>query len=325
VANGGGGRAVSEPVHRTIETNGISMHVAEQGDGPLVVLSHGFPELWYSWRHQLPALADAGYHAAAPDLRGYGCTDRPDQVEDYDIFHLTADLTGLLDAYGEDRAVFVGHDWGAIVSWQLALLAPERVRAVANLSVPFFPRPTIPMTEIFKAMAGRAFFYILYFQRPEAPERELSEDVRHSLLAMYWAWSGESPRRAFRRIEKDAGGYLDQFPDPPQLPSWLSEEDLGPFVRAFERTGFTGGLNYYRNFDRNWELTEHLEGAKVEQPAFFATGDRDATRRMSPAGVMEGFVPDLREELILPGCGHWTQQERPEEVNRALIAFLDGL
>jgi pimeloyl-ACP methyl ester carboxylesterase len=311
--------------HRHFDTNGISMHVAEQGDGPLVVLCHGFPEIWYSWRHQLPALAGAGYRAVAVDMRGYGETDRPEGIESYDILHLTGDLTGLLDAYGEDDAVFVGHDWGAIVTWQLALLAPERVRAVANLSVPFFPRPVMPMTQIFKALAGRLFFYLLYFQRVGQPDEELARDTRHSLLSMYWAWSGESPRRAFTRIEKDAGTYLDQFPDPPQLPSWLSEDDLEVFVTAFERTGFTGGLNYYRNFDRNWELTAHLDGAVPKQPALYAMGDRDTVRRMSPPDIMAGLGLDLRENVTLPGCGHWTQQERPTEINEALLRFLATL
>jgi pimeloyl-ACP methyl ester carboxylesterase len=315
----------SEVRHRTIETNGISLHVAEEGEGPLVVLCHGFPELWYSWRHQLPALAAAGYRAVAPDLRGYGSSDRPDTVEAYDIRHLTADLTGLLDAYGERDAVFVGHDWGAIVTWQLALLAPDRVRGVANLSVPFLPRPPVPMTEVMKAMAGRRFLYILYFQRRDRPEQELERDVRHTLLTMYWAWSGEAPRRAFRRIAKDAGEYLDQFPDPPQVPSWLSEDDLAVLVPAFERTGFFAPISYYRNFDRNWALTPELEGAKVEVPAFFAMGDRDSVRRMTPGDVMEGWVTDLREHLVLPGVGHWTQQERPEEINEALLRFLAGL
>ncbi|MFN2590599.1 MAG: alpha/beta fold hydrolase, partial [Actinomycetota bacterium] len=246
-------------------------------------------------------------------------------VEEYDILHLAADLTGLLDAYGENRAVFVGHDWGALLTWPLALLAPERVRAVANLSVPFFPRPAMPMTEIFKAMTGRAFFYILYFQQRDTPEEELSRDVRHTLLTMYWAWSGESPRRAFQRIEKDAGTYLDQFPDPPRLPSWLSQEDLEVYVHAFERTGFRGPLNYYRNFDRTWELTAHLDGAVPKQPVLFAMGDRDTVRRMSPPDVMDGLGLDLRTHLILPGCGHWTQQERPAEINDALIRFLATL
>ncbi len=312
-------------LHRTIDANGISLHVAEQGDGPLVVLCHGWPELWYSWRHQLPALAEAGYRAVAPDMRGYGESDRPAAVVEYDILHLAGDLTGLLDAYGEDQAVFVGHDWGAIVTWQLALLAPERVRAVANLSVPFYPRPAMPMTEILKALAGRAFLYILYFQRPEVPEAELERDVRHSLLTIYWTWSGESPRNAFRRIEKDAGGYLDQYPHPPQRPSWLGQEDLDVFVRAFERTGFAGGINYYRNFDRNWELTAHLEGAAPSQPAMYAMGDRDTVRRLSPIDVMAGLPLDLRENLTLPGCGHWTQQERPAEINEALVRFLGSL
>jgi pimeloyl-ACP methyl ester carboxylesterase len=176
-----------------------------------------------------------------------------------------------------------------------------------------------------KALAGRRFLYILYFQRPDGPEAELERDVRHSLLTMYWAWSGEAPRQAFRRIAKDAGGYLDQFPHAPQLPTWLSEDDLAVFVEGFERTGFFGPVSYYRNFDRNWKLTPFLEGAKVEVPAFFAKGDRDSVRRMMPDDIMESWVADLRENLLLPGCGHWTQQERPREINEGLVRFLGGL
>jgi pimeloyl-ACP methyl ester carboxylesterase len=301
------------------------MHVAEQGEGPLVVLCHGWPELWYSWRHQLPALADAGYRAVAVDMRGYGDTDQPEGVEEYDILHIAGDLTGLLDAYGEDDAVFVGHDWGAIVVWQLAMMAPERVRAVANLSVPFHPRPPVPMTQLFKAFAGRAFLYLLYFQRRGQPDEELARDVRRSLLSIYWAWSGESPRRSFRRIEKHAGTYLDQFPYPPQRPSWLSEADLDVFVGAFERNGFTGPLNYYRNFDRNWELTAHLDGAVPTQAVLYATGEEDSVRRLHRPDLMDTLGLDLREKLLLPGCGHWTQQERPDEVNEALLRFLATL
>src|SRR5437016_1596346 len=172
--------------HRTVRTNGINLHVAEQGQGPAVVLCHGFPELWFSWRHQLPALAAAGYHAIAPDQRGYGETDRPADVRQYDIEHLTGDLVGLLDALGEERAVFVGHDWGAIVVWHLAVSAPERVEAAVGMSVPFVPRSPVPPTELMKALAGDRFLYILYFQKPGLADQELARDPRDALLRMFW-------------------------------------------------------------------------------------------------------------------------------------------
>jgi pimeloyl-ACP methyl ester carboxylesterase len=316
---------VSGISHRTLSVNGLTIHVAEEGTGPLVVLCHGFPELWYSWRHQLPALAVAGYRVVAPDGRGYGDSEGPPEVEAYDILNLTGDLTGLLDALGEDQAVFVGHDWGAIVVWNLAVLAPERVRAVAGLSVPFTPRPPVPPTQLFRALAGDRFLYLLYFQDVGPADRELDEDPRRTLRTMYTSISGDAPRSSFRRIRREGGRYLDQFQPSAELPPWLTEEDLDVFVRGFQRSGFTRPLHWYRNFDRNWELTEHVAGAKVEQPALFMVGQRDHVRRVTPPDIMDGRVTDLRGHVVLPGAGHWTQQERPEEVNQALLSFLSGL
>lgn len=299
--------------------------MAEQGTGPLVVLCHGFPELWYSWRHQLPALAEAGYRAVAPDGRGYGDSGGPNEVERYDILHLTGDLIGLLDALGEDRAVFVGHDWGAIVVWNLALLAPERVRGVVGLSVPFTPRPPVPPTQLFRALAGDRFLYLLYFQEVGPADEELDHDPERTLRAMYSSISGDAPRSSFRRIRREGGRYLDQFKPPPDLPPWLSDQDLEVFVGAFRKSGFTRPLHWYRNFDRNWVFTEAVAEARVEQPALFMVGQRDHVRRLTPNDVMDGWVTDLRDSVVLPGCGHWTQQERPREVNEALLSFLSAL
>jgi pimeloyl-ACP methyl ester carboxylesterase len=300
------------------------MHVAEQGEGPPVVFCHGFPEFWYSWRHQLPALAEAGYHAVAPDQRGYGQTDRPPDVEAYDIVHLTDDLTGLLDDIGEERAVFVGHDWGAMVVWQLALMAPERVAGVVAMSVPFIPRTPVPFTEVMRALAGGRFFYMLYFQDVGPADQELGRDPRQSLLKVMWSATGERGG-AFRPQGEAGAGWLDRMPEPQGLPSWLGEEDLDLYVSEFERTGFTGPINWYRNFDRNWNLTPQLTGAKVEAPALFIAGERDPVLRMSPPDIMDEWVPNLRRKLILAGAGHWIQQERPEEVNAALLEFLAAI
>jgi pimeloyl-ACP methyl ester carboxylesterase len=301
------------------------MHVAEAGSGPPVILAHGFPELWFSWRHQLPALADAGCHAIAPDQRGYGRSDVPDRVEDYDITKLTGDLLGLLDALGEERAVFVGHDWGAIVVWALALIAPERVRGVAGLSVPFTPRGPIPPTHLFDALSGDRFFYILYFQEPGVADRELASDTRRTMASILYSASAFAPPGSIKRMPREGTGYLDVLTEPPELPPWLTEEDLELYVSEFQRTGFTGPLSWYRNFDRNWELMEPYAGAKVEVPALFLAGERDTVLKMLPPDVMDGWVADLRGSILIPGAGHWVQQERPDEVNRALVEFVSGL
>jgi pimeloyl-ACP methyl ester carboxylesterase len=291
---------------RQIRANGIDLHVAEEGEGRPVVLCHGFPELWYSWRHQLSALSDAGYRAIAPDMRGYGGSSIPEEVEAYDVLTLCGDLTGLLDELGEERAVFVGHDWGAQVVWQLALAEPERVDAVVGMSVPLVPRSPAPPIGLMRQGMGEDF-YMVWFQEPGVADEALSRDVQRTLTTRRqwtadWAEGDEDTRR----------------------PEWMTEEDLRVYVEAFERTGFTGGLNYYRNLDRNWELTEGLADRRVEQPALFVTGSRDPVAGFMPAEVMDELVPDLRK-VVVDGAGHWVQQERPDEVNRALLQFLEEL
>ena len=316
---------MSEITHRTIEANGINMHIAEAGEGPLVLLLHGFPELWYSWRHQLPALADAGYYAVAPDVRGYGRTDAPPVVESYNMLNHTADIVGILDALGERTAVVVGHDWGAPIAWHCALLYPERFPAVVALSVPYIPRASAPPTQLLKQVFADTFFYILYFQEPGVAEAELEADVARSLRLLLYNASGDGPRGAgLARKAKDAR-FLDGMQEPDRLPSWLTKADLDYFTSEFERTGFRGGLNRYRNMDRDWEELPQLAGAKVQQPALFITGDRDPVLTFTSSDAMKVSVPDLRDVLILEGCGHWTQQERPAEVSAALVGFLRGV
>ncbi len=323
---------MNEISHRTVETNGIQTHIAEAGQGPLVLLCHGFPESWYSWRHQIAALAQAGFRAVAPDMRGYGRTDAPEDIGQYTLLHLVGDMVGLLDALGEERAVIAGHDWGAPVAWHAALLRPDRFRAVIGLSVPFFPRltsrPTSGMPQ-----DEQNIFYQLYFQTPGAAEAELSRDPRAALRRMLYSGSGDVPRRAdgepsagsFGLVPRD-GGFLTRTRDPDTLPAWLGEADLDVYAGEFARTGFRGGLNWYRNIDRNWELLAPFAGAKVSVPALYMAGDRDLVMRFRGMDRLipnlQSFVPALWKTIILPGCGHWTQQERPAEVNAAMLEFL---
>ena len=313
------------PTHRTVRTNGIQMHLAEQGDGPVVVLCHGFPELWYSWRHQLAALADAGYRAVAPDMRGYGQTACPEAVDAYDIEQLTGDLTGLLDVLGEDDAVFVGHDFGANVVWNLSLLAPERVRAVVAMSVPFVPRSARDPIETLEAVFAGQFFYILYFQQPGVADAELAADPEELLRRLLRASPSRDSLGPVAPRPRQGTGYLDSLPPAGELPGWLRAADLEYYVAEFERTGFTGGLNWYRNISRNWLLTERVATAKVTVPALFVAGALDPVALFMPDTAMDAWVPELRGKVKLAGAGHWVQQERPHEVNAELLAFLASL
>ena len=313
--------------HRFVETNGIRMHVAESGDGPLVVLLHGFPESWYSWRHQLRALAEAGFHAVAPDQRGYGQTDRPSAIDAYSIMHLVGDVIGLLDALGEERAILVGHDWGAPVAWHAALFRPDRVRGVVGLSVPFRPRGpgTQPPLAVLRAAVGDRFYQI-YFQEPGVAEADLGRDVRRTLRTVLYGASGDSPRVPDMLVDPEHG-FLGPVALPERLPGWLSEADLDFYVREFERTGFAGGLNWYRNIDRSWELLAPWIGAQVSVRALYVVGDRDVVYHFPGGGQqlltnLKRSVPNLTQAVVLEGCGHWTQQERPSEVNRLLLDFL---
>jgi len=313
--------------HRFVETNGIRMHVAEQGEGPLVILCHGFPESWHSWRHQLAALADAGFHAVAPDQRGYGQTYRPEPIEAYHILELTADIAGLVHALGEEQATIVGHDWGAPVAWHCGLLRPDLFRAVGLLSVPYLPRPWKDMrpTELMRAMVGKNEFYMLYFQEPGKAEAEFEADVRTAMRRLLYSGSGDAPpEKRWRAVFGKSETLLDTCAEPDGLPVWLTEQDIDFYTGEFERTGFRGALNWYRNIDRNWELTPFLRGARLCQPTLFLAGQEDGVIALYRNDVdhMEKAVPNLWKKVLVPGAGHWLQQERPEEVNALLIEFL---
>ena len=256
-------------------------------------------------------------------MRGYGQTDAPPAVESYNMLNHTADAVGVLDALGEKTAVVVGHDWGAPIAWHCALLYPDRFSAVVALSVPYTPRSgAMPPTQAFRQIFADNFFYILYFQEPGLAEAELEADVRKSMRLLLYSISGDAPRETGLTQKPKDAKLLDGMPEPTELPSWLREEDLDYYVGEFERTGFRGGLNRYRNMDRDWEELPQLASAKVQQPALFVAGDRDSVLTFTSIDRMKASVPDLRKVLTLPGCGHWTQQERPAEVNGALIEFL---
>jgi pimeloyl-ACP methyl ester carboxylesterase len=315
---------LNEIRHRQIRTNGINMHIAEAGMGPLVVLLHGFPELWYSWRHQIPALAASGFHAVAPDIRGYGQTDAPHAIKAYSMREMTADVVGILDALGEREAVVVGHDWGSPIAWNSALLYPHRFRAVAALSVPFIPRGPMPPLEMLRQMFKDRFFYMLYFQEEGVAEAEFESDVRRSMLLFMWAASAQAPRGLGLAGKPPGAKLFAGIPEPESLPPWLTEEDLDYYVQQFKRSGFRGPLNRYRCMDLDWHELAELAGAVVKQPAIFIGGELDPVATFAPMDAMNQYVPNLKKTVMLPDCGHWTQQEKPEDVNRELIEFLRG-
>jgi len=314
---------------RRVATNGVELFVTEAGpaDGFPVVLSHGFPELGYSWRHQVPALAEAGYRVICPDQRGYGRSARPDAIEDYDIHHLSGDLIGLLDEAGHERAVFVGHDWGAMVVNGVAGLHTERCAAVMTMSVPLLPRGPMSPIELFQMAFGESFFYMLYFQEPGVADADLGRDPADTMTRMLAGLTvpKDADLGASGLSAPDGTGFVDRLPRPDGLPGWLSQEELDHYIESFTRTGFTGGINWYRNLHRNWETTPELEGRQLAVPSAFLTGALDPVNLMSPAAVMEIYVTDHRFTTYVDGAGHWVQQEKPAEVNAALLDFLAGL
>jgi pimeloyl-ACP methyl ester carboxylesterase len=322
--------------HRHIDTNGIRMHVAECGAGPLVVLCHGFPESWYSWRHQLSAFAEAGFRVVAPDMRGYGQTDRPEGIDQYTLLHLVGDMVGLLDAFEVADAVIIGHDWGAPVAWSSALLRPDRFRGVVGLSVPFWQRLPIRPTSLMN-QNDQEMFYQLYFQTPGVAETELERDVRRTMRSLLYSGSGDAPRSPSDVAQSSNevgmvprnGGFLDRMMNPQTLPPWLTESDIDFYVQEFTRTGFRGGLNWYRTIDRSWELFAPFAGKQIVVPGLYIAGDRDLVVGFRGIDLilanLPHAVPQLRGTVFLKGCGHWTQQERPDEVNRAVLDFVRAL
>jgi pimeloyl-ACP methyl ester carboxylesterase len=312
---------------RTVTRDGVNLAVDVGGDGPPVVLAHGFPELAFSWRHQVPALLEAGYQVAVPDQRGYGRSDRPEAIEAYDMVQLTGDLLAVLDSLGEERAIFVGHDWGAAVVWQLALIAPERVAGVLGMSVPFLPRAPLPTITLLRQIYANAFFYMVYFQEPGVADAELSADPARTMRRMLGGLATDVFSDADRAglAADDGRGFIDRLPEPKGLPPWLSQEELDHYVAEFTRTGFTGGLNWYRNLDRNWHLSEDWASAHVTCPSLFIAGTLDPVLSFAAPDSSLGWLDDHRGNVLLEGAGHWVQQEWPAEVNAALLGFLDDI
>jgi pimeloyl-ACP methyl ester carboxylesterase len=323
---------MSDISHAQVPTNGIELHVASAGpaDGPPVVLCHGFPELWYSWRHQLTALGDAGYRALAPDLRGYGASTLSKEVSDYGSDKLTGDLCGLLDHYGYDTAAFVGHDWGAMVVWELGRLHPDRPSSIFNMSVPYSQAPA-PPTEIFKVIFEGKFFYMLYFQPVGPAEAEFEADPRHFLRTMLYSAGGEGMAQA-NALVVDAPAEGTRFMDilaqaPDVLPPWLTEDDVDVYADAFKKSGFFGPVSFYRNMDANWARSKDIAPSVYAFPTGFVTGSLDPVNTMMPGAIetMAEVLPDFRGATVVQGAGHWVQQERPAETNAALLAFLSDV
>ncbi|GAB2695963.1 alpha/beta hydrolase [Nocardia thraciensis] len=317
-----------EPTHRFVETGEARMHVAEQGEGYPVVFCHGFPHGWFVWHRQLSAVAAAGYRAIAPDLRGYGRTESPEGVEAHTNRAVIGDLLGLLDDIGAERAVFAGLDFGAQLVWELALRAPERVAAVFVLNNPFAPRPPKPPSAFWTKAAVRHFLHLSYFQTPGVADAELAARPREFLERVYYSLSGDY--HYLDTWKNPPGlGYLDVLPDAPPLPwSWLSESELDTLATEFERTGFTGGLTWYRALDRNWELTADLP-TEVPVPVHFLYGENDPDMEgfsgRDPLATLRAHVPDLRAVEKVPDAGHLVQLERTDAVNTFLTNHLDKL
>ena len=314
--------------HCFAKSNSIRMHYVDEGQGPLVILLHGIPYLWYLWRRQIVALANAGYRVVAPDLRGFGQTDCPPTIPAFDIHQSVNDIAGLMRALGETSAVIVGHDLGAWVAQYAAMLKPKLFRAAVMLNTPVPPRGMAKPSVGWRAMSKDKMFYQWYFQQVDKPDREMGQDVRKTLRSVFYSISGDAKGDERWRLFVEPGeSILDTFTEPQVLPAWLSERALDHYVDEYTRTGFTGALNYYRCRDRNWEITACLDGAVVRQPSMFIGGDADPALGHSAAiyDQLETCLPGLRKKTLLPGVGHSAAEERPDQVNELLLDFLRQL
>ena len=319
---------MTAPLLEYLQLDDIRMRVASQGKGPLVLFCHGWPESWYSWRDQMAAVAAAGYRAVAPDMRGYGGTDAPQDSAKYTLLHLVGDMVGLLKALGEKQAVVVGHDWGAPVAWHAALLRPDLFRAVVGMSVPYAPPSKVDLVSALHRQ-GVSDFYIQYFQTPGVAEAEFERDVLASIRRIHFSGSGDAPEQAGFGMLAPGTGFLANTIDPPSLPPWMSEDDVAYYAGEFGRAGFRGGLNWYRCLRLNSELLSPWRGAAIHQPSMFIAGARDGVLRF-PASTAQieryaSTLPGLRGCHIVEGAGHWIQRERAATVSAQLLEFLRGL
>ena len=316
----------SEINQRRVSTNGIELNIAEQGEGPLVLMLHGFPESWYSWRHQIPAVASAGFHAVAPDMRGYGKSDKPADISTYNQVEVTNDIIGLISSLGYKTAIVFGHDWGAPTAWSCALHHPDKVTAVGVLSVPFSPRAPAPPLDMMKEIFKDMFFYQLYFQEPGVAEKEWETNVRVNLRKFYHIGSGAFDAGNFIAPKSPDSDLLSDMEDPGTLGTWCTESDLDFYTTEFEQSGFRGPLNYYRNHNLTWSLTEGGP-EKITQPALFVAGGKDGVIMLAADALknMPRYVTNLKVNQLIPGIGHWTQQEAPAEVNTLMIDFITSV
>jgi pimeloyl-ACP methyl ester carboxylesterase len=316
--------------HCFADVNGIGMHYIDEGQGPLVILLHGFPYLWYMWRRQIPALAGAGYRVVVPDQRGFGQTDRPESIEAYDISQSVGDMVGLMAALGETSAVIVGHDLGAWVAQAAVMMRPDLFSALVMLNTPVPPRGKVRPTVALREMAKGKVYHHLYFQQVGKPDRELAADPRKTLRSVYYSISGDATGEERWRLFIEPGEpILNAFTEPRDFPSWLSTRAIDHYVDEYTRTGFTGALNYYRCRDRNWEITSFLDGAVVRQPSMFIGGAADPS--LDPVEIralydrLDTYLPGLWKKVLLPGVGHSAAEESADQVNDLLVAFLGQL
>lgn len=317
-----------EITHRTVSSNNIRIHLAEAGEGPTVLMIHGFPESWYSWREQLPVLAEQGYHAVAMDVRGYGRSSKPQNVEDYRMMLKVADVVGVVDAIDNGKITIVGHDWGAPIAWNSALLRPDLFSGVAGLSVPYSAGGgTVRPTELFAMMAGDDDFYINHFQEVGKAEREIEADVRQWILGFYWGAGGDVIDSPNISMVRRGGTLSEKFVYPDVMPDWMTDKDLDVYTREFEYSGFFGPLSRYRNVDRDWEDFSAFAGQPIAIPSLFIGGEKDGPTIWGASAIANynQTLPKLFKSEILPGAGHWIQQERAERTNELLLEFLNSL
>lgn len=311
--------------HQLLKVNGIdlSLYAAGSKAGKPVWLLHGFPECWHSWRQQILPLTAAGYRVLIPEMRGYGQSSAPRDPAAYDVLTICADIQAAMDQLGQHQVCVVGHDWGAPIAWHLALLEPVRVKVVVGMAVPFGGRPKQPAIEIMRQLYAGRFHYILHFQEPGIAEAEMDADIARTLRMMMYNTSAAAPKDHFLQEKPAGAGLFDGMHDPGTLPAWCDGAAFEHYLNTFTGRGFYGALNWYRNFERNWQRSEALAERQIEQPALFLLGDKD------PVGTLEAYTLKQMpkrfvqlEQHVLKDCGHWIQNEQAEQVNQLLLAFL---